>query len=214
MGAEREHGEHQQHGGEGGEQDAQRVDRIDQERGNRGAEAHNQQDIRNVGADDVADGHLGAPLDGGRHADGQFRKRGAEGHDGDADHRFGDAQPVGDAHGRIHEQLSAADQAAQARENQYDHLPDGHRGLGQFLFFTGLLAGFEIVPQVGREAQQQYDSLPTVDAGRAGGKVGKEQEEGADADAERDVAPDVAARVVQRQDQRRDAQDQQGVEEV
>jgi hypothetical protein len=57
------------------------------------------------------------------HRHGQFRRAGAEGDDGEADHQRRDAEGQRQFRGAAHEKLRAADQRDQA-ENEHG---DGHR---------------------------------------------------------------------------------------
>ena len=93
---------------------------------NGGSQTQNDQDIQNVGADDVADGDVGAAAHGGGDGDSSLGGAGAHGHDGQADDDLGDAELGGDAGGTVNEPVGTLDQHDEAQDQQAQLQNDLH----------------------------------------------------------------------------------------
>jgi hypothetical protein len=63
------------------------------------ADAEDQQNVRDIGTDDVACRQIGPPFQRRLNADHELRQRGAEADDDQADHRRRDIEALGQSHG-------------------------------------------------------------------------------------------------------------------
>ena len=79
-----------------------------------GGQAKDDQDIGDIGANDIADGDAAGALKGGLQRHDQFRGRGAECDDGQADDQRRDMEKFSDTDGAAHKQISADHQDRQA----------------------------------------------------------------------------------------------------
>ncbi len=112
------HGE-EQHGGREAERDvAADVACREGQGADQGADADDDEDVEQVRAHHVADGHVALPAGGREQRDHQFGRRGADGHDREADDELRDAETL--CHGRsaVREKMGAAEDHREAEEEE------------------------------------------------------------------------------------------------
>ena len=134
-----------------------------------GRTSQDEEDVEDVGADDVSERQLPLFLDGGGYAGGQLRHGRAAGQDGDGDELVAHPECLGNMGGRIYEPVAAEDEGGKAEDNPEHSLPQGH-----FLrFWSLLLAGSlaETPAYVEGEDGDQDEAVP------AGQSVGSKAEE-------------------------------------
>ncbi len=85
------------------------------QRRDHGGHPENKQNVRDVGADDIAERDVGSALQGRRRRDHQFRRGGTEADDHHADEQGREVQPFGDGDASAHQPFSAEQQQGQAR---------------------------------------------------------------------------------------------------
>lgn len=182
------------------------------------AEAEDQQDVGDVGADDVAEGHIGVSLGERDERRGEFGQRGAAGHEGDGDDRFADAEVAGDAGGAVEEEFAAADEGGQTAD---DHRCGQPHPFGGHAVGFGGGGPFGVAHRVSQQEQVEQEHEHPFAAADAAGVApaeqvvgGQDKEEQRPDHAERDVAPDVARREGHGTDEGADADDHEHVENI
>src|SRR5690625_4478157 len=84
----------------------------------------NEEQIEDVGAEDIADGDIAVPAQGGADRGGEFGQGGAHSHDRDADHSFRNARHDRQFDRRLDQQASTEDDARKAEDRKKDGPPD------------------------------------------------------------------------------------------
>jgi hypothetical protein len=128
-----EHADHavagEQVGGDAGEDHHRDVEAdelaLDDQGGDEGGDAEDPEHVKNVGADDVADGDVGLAAQGGGEGDGDLRGAGAERDDGEADDQGGDPETYGDRGGATDHHVRADEEEREA-DDEEDDCEDRH----------------------------------------------------------------------------------------
>ena len=85
-----------------------------------GADPEDDEDVEEVGPDDVADGDVGLPAEGRQHGDDQLGGGGADGDDGEPDDELGNPEPLCERGGAVGEQAGSGEDETEPDEKQND----------------------------------------------------------------------------------------------
>ena len=85
-----------------------------------GADPEDDEDVEEVGPDDVADGDVGLPAEGRQHGDDQLGGGGADGDDGEPDDELGNPEPLCERGGAVGEQAGPGEDETEPDEKQND----------------------------------------------------------------------------------------------
>ena len=124
-----------------------------------GGRAQDEENIKDIRANDIADGHVYLATAGCHYACGQFGHTGAGGKDGEADNGFADSQLQGDVRCRIHQDMPPDDQQRNAQD--YLEPDDPSRSVFRHKDFSPSTAAGqpEVVGHVEEEKDEEYASV-------------------------------------------------------
>ena len=195
-----------------------------------GGKTQHQEDVHDVGADDVADGDGRTTLIGCDDTRGELGQRGAASHDGEADDALAHGIAMGNVLGGVDEEIATEDEAGQTEDDEREVAPEtfivallAHALYAQFFLVFGqktVSAGhLEGIEEKGQEAYEQDDAVGAADlvapeVGRVHIVETEHEEQHGGAHGEGDILLDGGGLDGHRGDGSRTAHDEQGVEDI